>query len=74
MKENYIALYNVLITTNLVELMYVELLILAQGMAFLLWSNHETQKGEGIGKEMLVENGMYAIHHPEFFLGHSIPT
>jgi len=73
MKENYIALYSVLITTNLVELMYVELLILAQGIVFLLWSNHETQKGEGIGKEMLVENGIYAIYHSEF-LGHSIPT
>ena len=73
MKENYIELYSVLITTNLVKLMYVELLILAQGIAFLLWSNHETQKGEGIDKEMLVENDMYAIRHPEF-LGHSIPT
>ncbi len=77
----YIGLYGLLIisaiilynSANLVELLYIGWVTLVLGIVFLLWSSQSRKKGrvgEGINKETLVENGMYAfVRHPEF-LGH----
>ena len=77
----YIGLYGVLIistiflynSANLAKLLYAGWAILATGIIFLLWSSRSRKKGhveEGIGRESLVESGMYAfVRHPEF-LGH----
>ena len=76
----YIGLYGVLIistiflynSANLAKLVYAGWIILAFGIIFLLWSSKSRKKGhaEGIGRESLVESGMYAfVRHPEF-LGH----
>ena len=77
----YIGLYGVLIistiflynSANLAKLLYAGWMILATGIIFLLWSSRSRRKGhveESIGRESLVESGMYAfVRHPEF-LGH----
>ncbi len=77
----YVALYGILITStvflynsaNLTTLVYAGWIILAFGIIFLLWSSKsrkEKRLGEDVGRETLVESGMYAlVRHPEF-LGH----
>jgi len=77
----YIGLYGMLIistiihynSADLTELLYAGWIILAFGIIFLLWSSKSRKKGHvegGIGRESLVESGMYAfVRHPEF-LGH----
>ena len=77
----YIGLYGVLIistiflynSANLAKLLYAGWVVLAFGVIFLFWSSKSRKKGhvEGsIGREFLVESGMYAfVRHPEF-LGH----
>ena len=77
----YTVLYGVLIVStiflynsaNLAILLYGGWIILAFGIIFLLWSSKSRKEGhvEGdIGREALVESGMYAfVRHPEF-LGH----
>ena len=77
----YVALYGILITStiflynsaNLTILVYAGWIILAFGIIFLLWSSKsrkEKRLGEDVGRETLVESGMYAlVRHPEF-LGH----
>ncbi len=79
----YISLYVMLITStiilynsaSLVELLYIGWVTLVLGIVFLLWSSQSRKRGqvgEGINKEILVENGMYAfVRHPEF-LGHML--
>ena len=77
----YIGLYGVMIistiflynSADLVELLYAGWITLVFGIIFLLCSSKSRKKGHvegGIGRESLVESGMYAfVRHPEF-LGH----
>jgi len=75
----YVALYGALAiftilfynSANVTILLYAGQIILAFGIIFLLLSSR-SRKGikKDIGKEVLVESGMYAfVRHPEF-LGH----
>ena len=64
-----VAYYN---SANLTALLYLGWAALASGIAFLLWASQSRKKVrmEGLGKESLVEGGIYAlVRHPEF-LGH----
>ncbi|HEY9207283.1 MAG TPA: isoprenylcysteine carboxylmethyltransferase family protein [Candidatus Methanoperedens sp.] len=79
----YVALYGLIIvfsilfynSANLAVLLYIGWITLVPGITILLWSSQSRKKGhiseeKGIGKETLVESGMYAfVRHPEF-LGH----
>ena len=77
----YIALYGTLVgstiilynSANLVELVYVGLVVIVFGVVFVSWSSKSRKKGqigESTGKEGLVESGAYSfVRHPEF-LGH----
>ena len=78
----YIALYGILIistiflynSADLAKLLYAGWISLAFGIIFLLWSSKSRKKGyvEDIGREVLVESGLYAfVRHPEF-LGHML--